>query len=213
MTHEHQNRTSSPPEVIVFDFGGVLLDWNPRHLYRKLFADEAEMERFLAEVCTPAWNLEQDAGRSFADAVAELTAQFPDQAELIQAYDTRWSEMIRSPIEGTVRILEELAAKGYPLYGLTNWSVEKFAETEPRYEFFQRFEDIVVSGVVKLIKPDPRIYHLLLTRVGRPASACLFIDDSAPNVEAARALGFDAVHFQSPSQLRTELVARQILEA
>jgi 2-haloacid dehalogenase len=211
MTESTMNAGPQQPEVIVFDFGGVLLDWNPRHLYRKLIADEAEMERFLAEVCTPAWNLQQDAGRSFADAVAELTAQFPAQAELIRAYDARWSEMIRGPIAGTIAILEELSTAGYPLYGLTNWSAEKFAETQPRYPFFQLFEHIVVSGAVKLIKPNPRIYQLLLERIGRPASACLFIDDSVPNVEAAQRLGFDAVHFESPDQLRAKLAQRWVL--
>jgi len=205
------NNTPTQQPAIIFDMGGVLIDWNPRYLYRKLFANEAEMEWFLAEVCTQDWNVQQDAGRPFAEGVAALTAQFPAHTSHIRAFDERWDEMVRGPIAGTVTILEELAATGYPLYGLTNWSAEKFAQTRPRYAFFRHFRHILVSGQVKLIKPDPRIYQLLLDHVQRPAAECLFIDDSVPNVDAAQQLGFDAIHFQSPAQLRAELAQRRIL--
>ncbi|HEX5325465.1 MAG TPA: HAD family hydrolase, partial [Acetobacteraceae bacterium] len=151
----------------VFDLGGVLIDWNPRHLYRSLFpGDVAGMERFLAEICSPAWNLEQDRGRSWADATALLTAQHPEQAELIAAYRQRWHEMLRGPIEGSVAILAELKRAGVPLYALTNWSQETFPHALEQYDFLGWFEVIIVSGQERLVKPDPRIFRLLADRHG-----------------------------------------------
>ena len=197
--------------AIVFDFGGVLIDWNPRHLYRKLFDDSAAMESFLTEIGFMEWNVRQDEGRPFAAATAELCKQFPQYTELIKAYDERWEETISGPIAATVDILYALKQAGYPLYGLTNWSTEKFYIVRPQYQFFDCFEDIVVSGDVKLIKPDPRIFHLMLDRIGRPAEACLFIDDSLPNVEAAARLGFNAIRFSSAEALAASLEALKIL--
>lgn len=199
--------------AIIFDLGGVLVDWNPRYLYRKLIADEAAMEHFLSTVCTPDWNLQQDAGRPFAQAVAELTAKYPEQAELISAYHLRWEETLGGPIEGTVEILRELKQAGHQVAALSNWSAETFPVARRRYDFLNWFDVVVLSGEEKLIKPDPRIFDVLLRRIGRQAEECLFIDDVAANVSAARELGFQTVHFQSPARLREELRRREILPA
>jgi 2-haloacid dehalogenase len=199
-------------QAIIFDFGGVLIDWNPRYLYRKFFAGDSEsMERFLTEIGFAEWNLQQDKGRSFAVAVAELCVRFPDYADLIRAYDQHWEESIAGPIQPTVNILRSLKQVGYRLYGLSNWSVEKFEIVRPRYEFFGWLDTILVSGEVKLVKPDPRIYTVLLERIGRTAKECLFIDDSRANVAAADQLGFKTVHYESPEQLETELCHLGIL--
>jgi 2-haloacid dehalogenase len=199
-------------QVLVFDLGGVLIDWNPRHLYRKLFdGDEAAMERFLAEVCTGAWNECQDAGRPFAEAVAELVLHHPEQRALIEAYHLRWPEMVAGPIDETVELLAELREAGYELHALTNWSAETFALTRPRFAFLEWFESILVSADVRLIKPDPRIFRLLLERIGREAEACIYIDDSQKNVAAADALGFDALHFKGAAALRADLAGRGLL--
>jgi 2-haloacid dehalogenase len=198
--------------ALVFDFGGVLLEWNPRHLYRKLFnGDEAAMEKFLCEVDFSTWNTEQDRGRSFAEAVDELSARFPHYAGLIKAYDERWEESISGPIQPVVDTLRELKEKGYALYGLTNWSQEKFALVQHKYAFFNLFETILVSGAVRLIKPDPRIFNLLLEKMKCSPEQCIFIDDSLKNVAAAEALGFIPIHFQSPDQLTNELERKGIL--
>ena len=196
---------------IVFDIGNVLLHWDPRALYRKIFATEDEVEWFLSHVCTPDWNLEQDRGRSFEDAVAEATARHPGQAHAIAAYHLRWPETLTHVIDGTVAIVEDLNARGVPLYAITNWNGDKFRETRARYDFLNHFRDIVVSGDARMVKPDPAIYRLLLTRNRLEASACLFIDDSAKNVAAAEALGMETHHFTSPEGLRTDLEARGLL--
>ena len=198
--------------AVVFDLGGVLIDWNPRHLYRKLFdGDAAAMEHFLATVCTPAWNEEQDSGRPFAEAVALLVARHPEQGELIAAYDRRWDEMLAGPIEGTVAILSELKARGTPLAALTNWSAEKFPVARRRFDFLAWFDAIVVSGEIGMRKPDPRIFRHLLERLRLPAGGALFIDDSAANVAAARALGMPALQFSAPAALRADLEALGLL--
>jgi len=198
--------------AIVFDFGKVLVDWDPRYLYRKLFPDDdTAMERFLEEIDFMNWNLQQDAGRPFAEGVAELCGRFPGYCDLIQAYDERWEESLGGPIWPTVEVLSRLKEAGYPLYGLSNWSDEKFRLVCAQYPFFDWFDDILLSGTVRLVKPDERIFRLLLERIGRPAGECLLIDDSAPNVEAARALGFEVIHFQSAAQLEAELSRREIL--
>ena len=198
--------------AVVFDLGGVLIDWNPRHLYRKLFdGDAAAMERFLDSVCTPAWNEEQDSGRPFADAVALLVARHPEQGELIAAYDRRWDEMLAGPIDGTVAILAELKARNTPLAALTNWSAEKFPVARRRFDFLAWFDAIVVSGEVGMRKPDPRIYRHLLESRGLDAGGTLFIDDSAANVAAARALGMPALQFSAPPALRADLEALGLL--
>ncbi len=203
--------SSAARPVVVFDLGGVLIDWNPRYLYRQLIDDEAEIERFLTEVCHTAWNEEQDRGRTFAEAVEEAAARHPGERALIEAYHHRWHDMLGGPIPGSVSILEELKQAGFELRALTNWSVEKFPIARERYQFLSWFESILVSGEVRLIKPDPRIFHLLLESIGRPAADCIYIDDNAKNVTAAAALGFDAIHFQGPELLRQDLVRRGAL--
>ena len=190
---------------IVFDLGNVLLRWDPRFLYSKIFADEARMEWFLATVCNHDWNIEQDRGRGFADAVKEATARHPDLADEIAAYDTRWHETLPHAIDATVGILEALAAAGRPLYAITNWNGDKFRETRTRFAFLAHFRDIVVSGDEGLIKPDPAIYRLLLARNRLAAADCLFIDDNPGNVAGAEAIGMQGHHFTSPENLRAVL--------
>jgi 2-haloacid dehalogenase len=197
--------------VIVFDLGGVLIDWNPRHLYRKLFDDEAKMEWFLAEVCHAAWNEEQDRGRAFAAAIEEAAARHPDHRLLIAAYFERWDEMLAGPIEGSVRVLEELKDAGCELHALTNWSAETFPFARDRFAFLEWFEGILVSADVGLIKPDPAIFRLLLERIGREPAECVYIDDNARNVAAAAALGLDAIAFQGADQLHDDLTRRGLL--
>jgi 2-haloacid dehalogenase len=192
--------------AIVFDFGGVLLDWNPRYLYRKLFDDDHEaVERFLEEIGFSEWNLKQDEGRPFAAAVAELSGQFPQHADLIKAFDERWEESMGGEIQPTVEILYALKRAGHALYGLSNWSSETFRRIRHKYAFLELFDAIVLSGEVKVAKPDPRIYSVLLDKINRPAEECLFIDDSEANVAAARRLGFRTIRFESAEQLGSEL--------
>lgn len=201
-----------PEPIIIFDFGGVLLDWDPRYLYRKIFGDDVSgMERFLAEVDFYGWNARQDAGRPFADGVNKGCEQFPQYCELLRVYHERWAESIAGPIPGTVTLLKALKENGYRLYGLSNWSAETFYQVRNQYEFLSWFEDIVLSGDVGLIKPDPRIFELLLDRLKAPASSCLLIDDSLNNLAAAEQLGFRVIHFQSSGQLEQVLPAAGIV--
>ncbi|UOQ65839.1 HAD family hydrolase [Hymenobacter volaticus] len=198
--------------TIVFDLGGVLIDWNPRYLYRKLFTDEQEMNTFLETVTTPDWNEEQDAGRSIADATAFLVAKHPEHREMIEHFYGRWSEMLGGAIQGTVDILTELRDSGrYRLYALTNWSAETFPIALEQFEFLHWFEGIVVSGVEKSRKPFPDFYHLLLTRYHIDPQQAVFIDDNERNILAAQAVGLHTVHFHSPEQLRTELQTYEVL--
>jgi 2-haloacid dehalogenase len=197
-----------PTEItaVVFDLGGVLIDWNPRHLYRKLFgADEEAMERFLAQVCTPEWNARLDAGRPFAEGVAELVAAHPDQAELISAYHLRWAEMLGEAFEGTVAILRELRWAGYRTYALSNWSAETFPVTRPRYPFLDELDGILISGEVGVGKPDPAIFREFLARFSLAAGQTVFIDDWDRNVAVAAALGMIAIRFVDAAQLRSDL--------
>lgn len=199
------------PQTVIFDLGGVLIDWDPRHLYRKLFDDEAEMEFFLATICTPDWNEQQDAGRPVSEAVAELAAQWPQQADLIKAFYDRWTEMVGGPIEETVAVLAALRERGTPLYALTNWSAETFPYVEHRYDFLTWFKGIVVSGRERMKKPDPRIYHLLLDRYGLAAPDTVFIDDNTANIAAAQGVGLQAIPFTSAAALRRDLEALGLL--
>jgi len=200
-----------PIDAVVFDLGGVLIDWDPRRLFRKLLADEAAVEEFLATVCTPEWNAELDRGRPFAEGVAELVERHPEHAAAIAAYHERWPEMVAGDIPGTVEVLAELRAAGVPLYALTNWSAETFAITRGRFEFLEWFDGLLVSGEERVTKPDPAIFQLLLDRFGLDPTATVFVDDSEANVAAARRLGFDAIRFTGHEELRRELVARRLL--
>jgi 2-haloacid dehalogenase len=193
--------------VAVFDLGGVLIDWNPRYLYRKLFkGDEAAMEHFLATVCTSAWNLQQDAGRPFAEACAALKLEHPEDAELIDAWFERQSEMIAGPIENTVRILAELRDCRVPLYALSNWSAETFPSALQRFDFLHWFQGILLSGEVRLVKPDPRIFKLFFERHHIEPAQTVYVDDLPRNVETANALGMHGIVFTDPPALRAELV-------
>jgi 2-haloacid dehalogenase len=199
--------------IAVFDLGGVLIDWNPRHLYRKLFAgNDATMEHFLANVCTTAWNSQQDAGRTFAEACASLKLEHPSHAELIDAWFERQDEMLAGPISGAVEILGELRARGVRLYALSNWSAETFPIAQKRFEFLQWFDGIFLSAEARTIKPNPRIYQHFFKAFAIAPTQTIFIDDLPPNVEAAAALGMHAIHFTDPATLRTELVKIGLLD-
>ena len=197
---------TTPITAVAFDLGGVMIDWKPRHLYREIFgADEAAMEKFLTEVCTPAWNARFDAGRPFADGVAELTAAHPDQAEMIAVYHQRWGDMLGSAFEGTVAIMRELRAAGLRTYALSNWSAETFGFTGPRYPFLKELDGILISGDVGVAKPDPAIFREFMARFGLTAEATVFIDDWDHNVAAAAGLGMIAIHFVDATRLRADL--------
>ncbi|WP_245443257.1 HAD family hydrolase [Labrys okinawensis] len=200
-------------EAVVFDLGGVLIDWNPLYLYRRLLPDEEAARRFLAEVCTPAWNGQFDAGKPFAEGVAELSAEFPHHGELISAFHTRWPEMLGGAIEGTVAILEELRRAEVALHAISNWSSETFPIAAERYAFLSYFEVLIVSGERKLAKPDPAIFELFLQETGLSATACVFIDDNAENIATASRLGFKAIRFRDPETLRRDLGALGLLSA
>ncbi len=203
---------SSPRSIVVFDLGGVLIDWNPRHLYRKLFAgDDAAMEHFLTNVCTQDWNEGQDGGRSFADAAALLKADHPDKGHLIDAFGDRFDEMMSGAIEGSVEILGALRARDVPLFGLTNWSAETYPLAFRRFEFLRWFRGILVSGEVGVIKPDPRIFRLLFERFAIAPEEAVYIDDNPRNAAAATALGMHGIHFTDPPALRREIVALGLL--
>ena len=193
-------------KAIIFDFGNVLLEWNPRLVYRRFFPnDETAMEEFLHEVGFMEWNAQQDKGRTFAEGVAELSKQFPQYSSLIQAYHDNWKESIGDSLAGTVEIMKRLKNAGFPLYGLSNWSAETFPIARQKYDFFDLLDDIIISGEVGSIKPEIEIFEIALSRIGRPAHDCLFIDDALANIEQARKMGFAAIHFQSSEQLEREL--------
>lgn len=196
----------SKPDIVVFDIGNVLLEWDRRLLYRQIFSSEEEVERFLAEVCPMDWHLEFDRGRSFADGIAERIALFPQYEAELRAYDSRWNETIPGAIEGTVAILGELKSAGVPLYAITNFNRDKFDDARERFPFLATsFIDTVVSGDERLIKPDRRIYEILFERNALEPGRTVFIDDSPQNVEAARDVGMHALHFTGPERLRREL--------
>lgn len=199
--------------TVIFDLGGVLIDWNPRYLYRQLLDDEQAMERFLAEICTPEWNEQQDAGRTWAEATALLRARHPEHAALIDAYWLRWEETLGGPHEATVALLQRLKSRGYRLYALTNWSQETFPVARRRYEFLAWFDGIVVSGEERLIKPDAALFQRLIERYSVAPGSALFIDDSARNVAAAEALGLHGWLYQGADGLRAHLEALGLLGA
>ncbi len=195
----------------MFDIGGVLLDWDPDYLFRMLIADAEERRRFLAEVCTPAWNAEQDGGRSWAEGTAELGEQFPEHTYLITAYDERWEEMVSGAIEGTVAVLSELRSVGVPTFALTNFSTEKWEVATERWDFLAGFDGAVVSGTEKVTKPAHRIYEILLDRYGLDPARTFYTDDLKANVDAARAVGIDAEVLVDADTLRQQLVGRGVL--
>jgi 2-haloacid dehalogenase len=198
--------------TVIFDLGGVLIDWNPRHLYRKIFNTEEEVTWFLENVCTGEWNDQQDAGRSFEEATEDLVQKFPDHEEAIRAWYGRWQETISGPIHGTVEVLKAIKDSGkYKLYALTNWSAETFPWALDNFEFLHWFEGIVVSGVEKTRKPFPDFYQILFDRYNINPAQAVFIDDNVKNVIGSREVGLPVIHFQTPDQLKEELIKLNIL--
>jgi len=198
--------------TIIFDLGAVLIDWNPRLMYRTLFDDEAEMEKFLAEVTTSDWNEEQDAGRPLMEGTEILIQQFPEHEHLIRAFYGRWDEMLGEAFHDTVAIFKKLKESGkYKIYALTNWSAETFPVAQARFEFLNWFDGIVVSGEEKMRKPTPEFYHILLNRYEVNAQECLFIDDNYRNILAAEKIGIECIHFTEAEALEVELIKRGVL--
>lgn len=196
--------------TIIFDFGGVLVDWNPRYVYRDHFKDDEKMEWFLENICTDDWNIQQDGGRSLEEATNLLLENHPEHQNEIEMYYGKWEIMLRDMIPESVEILYELKGK-YPLYGLTNWSAETFPIALKRFDFFQAFNGILVSGEEKLIKPDPKIFELMMEKFSLKPENCLFIDDNLKNVEASRAFGIETIHFINPEDLRGKLLEMKLL--
>jgi 2-haloacid dehalogenase len=193
-------------ETVIFDLGGVLIDWNPRYLYRKILKDEDQITWFLENICTSEWNDQQDAGRSFDEAIRELIAKHPEWEEAITAWGSRWQETISGPIEGTVNILKKIkTGRTKKLYALTNWSAETFPWALDNFEFLHWFEGIVVSGVEKTRKPHPEFYHILFDRYQVNPSTALFIDDNIKNIKGAQAVGLNTIHFEDPQTLQNTL--------
>jgi HAD superfamily hydrolase (TIGR01509 family) len=197
----------SRPTTVVFDIGNVLVGWDPRNLYRRLFdGRHDEMEWFLANVCNNEWNLEQDRGRSFAEGVETLIQSHPEALHpMIRAYDRQWHEMLSGEIPGTVEILEMLSRQTTPVYAITNWNQHKFQQARGMFGFLDCFHGIIVSGDEGLLKPDPAIFHLLFDRYSLRAGDCVFIDDSLKNVKGAEAVGMHALLFETPEKLASDL--------
>lgn len=197
---------NKPIDTVIFDLGAVLIDWNPRYLYRKIFRTEEEISWFLENICTSEWNDQQDAGRSFKEATEELIAKHPDWEIPVRAWYDRWHETIQGPVHETVEILKRIKeSKKYRLFALTNWSEETFPWALNNFEFLHWFEGIVVSGVEKIRKPQLEFFQILFDRYQVDPAMSLFIDDNAKNVNAGKKLGLTTIHYQSPSQLHKEL--------
>lgn len=197
---------------IIFDLGGVLVDWNPKYVYRTIFKTEEEVDWFLQNITTMEWNVEQDGGRSIAAANELLISQYPEHKENILAYYGRWTEMLGGPIQETVDILKQLVdSKKYRMLALTNWSAETFPVAIERYEFLSWFEGIVVSGIEKCKKPEPEIYNILIDRYQVNPTECIFIDDNKDNITMAEELGIRGIHFISPQLLHEKLIKMEIL--
>jgi 2-haloacid dehalogenase len=209
MTVEHKTRNPA----LIFDLGGVLLDWNPRYLYWKVFnGDETKVDFFLKEICPQSWNMRQDTGYPTAQAIAERCLLFPQYSAEIHAYYERYEETVSGSNAGTVQILGELRDAGYPLCALSNWSWETFDRIRGKFEFLEWFDELVISGKVGLTKPDKAFFMLAAERMRRVPADCLFIDDLQVNIEAASEYDFQTILFTSPQELRIELQKRQVLE-
>ena len=192
--------------TIIFDLGGVLIDWNPMYLYRDYFDSVEKRNHFFSNICTPDWNEEQDAGRSIVEATQELVKKFPGWEQPIRDFYGRWTEMLNGPIHETVEIFRQLKDSGrYKIYALTNWQAGLFDIALVRYNFLHWFDGRVVSGEEKTRKPFPEFYQLLLDRYNINPSGALFIDDNLRNVKAAEALGINSIHFESPAQLKEKM--------
>ena len=190
---------------IVFDLGGVLIDWNPRYYFKNYFQKEEEMEYFLREVCDTKWNSTIDAGKPFEQAIKERQKIYPEYAEALSHYGKHWADMLGSAFESSVNLLKEVKNRGYRVLALTNWSAETFPIALAKYDFLQLFEGIVVSGEVKTIKPDVKIFKILIDKYSINAEESVFIDDNKENVEAAASLGFNAIRFDNIDNVRSQL--------
>ncbi|WP_027378101.1 HAD family hydrolase [Kaistella palustris] len=191
---------------IIFDFGGVVMDWNPRYFYKDYFKNDEKMEYFLGNIATDEWNAEQDRGRSLAEGTEIQIAKHPEWENEIRAYYDNWTAMLKTDIPHNVKVLRKLENSGYQLFGLTNWSAETFPHALSNYDFFKIFKGkIVVSGTEKLIKPNREIWELLLTRYQIKAEESVFIDDNQKNIETAEKLGFICIHIKENTDLGTEL--------
>ncbi|NBC36530.1 HAD-IA family hydrolase [Novosphingobium sp. FSY-8] len=200
------------PGVVVFDIGHVLVDWDLRLIYRDAIADPARRDWFVQNIVTTAWHFEHDAGKPFAQMVAERSAQYPEHADLIRMYADRWLDSVPGPIPGTSALVEALAARGVPLYAITNFGDEAFELFRPTFPVLNHFRDIVVSGVEKLVKPHAAIFDLAAARFGHAPGDMLFIDDNAANIATARALGWHTHHFVGGADaLEADLRARGLL--
>lgn len=186
---------------VIFDFGGVLLDWNPHYVYDSYFNDAERCDYFLTHICNQAWILEGDAGKPVPLACEELAARYPDWAEPARMFWTRWPDMLGGPIPGMYELVASLKRQGYGLWGLTNWGYETFQLVRDTFPTFRLLDGIVVSSEEKIIKPDPRLYRILLDRYDLKPEECVFIDDNANNVTGARAVGIEAIRFENRDQL------------
>jgi 2-haloacid dehalogenase len=201
-----------PINAIVFDLGGVLIDWNPEYLYNKIFSSDEERRWFLSTVCTGDWNEQQDEGRSLQEGTEHLVRQFPAHEASIRAYYGRWKEMLGGPIHETVEIFRQLKFHtDLKLYALTNWSAETFPVALELFEFLHWFDGRLVSGEEKIRKPFPEIYRLLIDRFGIEPQKAIYIDDNIRNVLPARELGFIGIHFRTPALLKEELKGLGVL--
>ena len=216
---------------LIFDFGGVLIDWDPHHLYDPYFGDRARAEWFLQNICTMEWNTQMDGGKPFAEGIAELSARFPEWSREIEMFHSQWTKMVGGPIPGMLELVRELKAAGHRLYGLSNWSAETFPLICDDYPALKLLDGMVISGFESaggaasandcggagagdqkpLIKPDPEIYKLLLSRYSLQPADCIFIDDNPANIAAAQTLGIRAIRFTTCSKLRPELL--QLLDS
>lgn len=197
---------------IIFDLGGVLIDWNPDYMYKKIIQDENQRKWFLENVCTSDWNEAQDGGRSIDEANRLLIADFPAYKDLILAYYSRWEEMLNGSIDGTVEIFRSLKSQNtLGIYALTNWSAETFPRALELFDFLHWFDGRVVSGEEKTRKPFKEIYDIIIQRFNLIPAETIFIDDNLRNIQAAQSLGIVSIHFQSPEQLRKELLELKVL--
>ncbi len=196
---------NSPITTIIFDFGNVFVNWDARNLYKRFFPTLEAVDSFLEEIQFAEWNARQDAGRPFKEGVVILSKQFPQYADLIQAYDTHWMESITETLHDTILIARNLKKSGWPLYLLSNFSTEKFELMKVQHDFLEIFDDMIISGEYNIVKPDPAIFEIALKRINRKAGECLFIDDSIANIETARTMGFATIQYHSPAQLKRDL--------
>ncbi len=193
--------------TVILDFGSVLVDWNPHYLYDPYFDDKAKTDWFIAHICSPEWNAQMDAGKPFAEGVAEKIAEHPEWEKEIRMYWEEWNKMMGGQIEGMQKLLEDLRRSGYRLYGLSNWSAETFRQVRPNYPIFDLLDGIVLSGVEKVIKPAPEIYRILLDRYHIAHNEAVFLDDNPANIEGAKALGIHGIEFHSATQASQEIAA------